>query len=207
MSAAQLLEQLRAGGVSDERVLAAIATVPRERFVPAGVRTRAWENVPLPIGADQTISQPQVVAVMCAALDVRAGERVLDVGTGSGYHAAVLAALGARVWSVERHRRLAEQARRDLATAGVAGVEVVVGDGREGHPAAAPYDAISVAATAENGVPGALIAQLAPRGRLVAPVRDERGEHLLLLRRDAAGIRSQELGPVRFVPLLGGLAD
>lgn len=202
-----LLAELR-GQIGDERVLAALATVPRDRFVPAAERARAWENRALGIGRGQTISQPAVVARMCQALALRPGDRVLDVGTGSGYHAAVLAALGARVWSIERHRGLSERAARNLEAAGIVGVELLVGDGRRGHPAAAPYDAISVAATAEGGVPGALIEQVGPLGRLVAPVRDAEGERLVLLRRrDDGALERADLEAVRFVPLLDGVEE
>jgi protein-L-isoaspartate(D-aspartate) O-methyltransferase len=207
VTAADLVAELRRD-VRDERVLAAIGSVPRERFVGEGQRSRAWENTALAIGCGQTISQPLVVARMCEALAVAPGERVLDVGTGSGYHAAVLAALGARVWSVERHRTLSASAAANLAAARVEGVVLVVGDGRRGHPEAAPFDAICVAATAQGGVPGALLDQLAPRGRLVAPVRDGDGEHLVLFAREAGGgLRRTPLEPVRFVPLLEGVED
>ena len=207
MNRERLLDELRRD-VRDEAVLAAIAAVPREKFVPAGERGRAWENRALGIGRGQTISQPLVVARMCEALAIRPGARVLDVGTGSGYHAAVLAQLGAVVFSIERHRTLSEQAGLNLADAGVRGVELIVGDGRHGHPPAAPYDGITVAATAEGGVPGALLDQLAPEGRLVAPVRDGDGERLVLVRRRADGsLERADLEPVRFVPLLDGIED
>ena len=207
MSAERLVALLR-DEVRDERVLAAIAAVPRERFVPEAERARAWENTALGIGRGQTISQPFVVARMCEALAVQPGARALDVGTGSGYHAAVLAALGARVWSIERHRALSARARANLDAAGVEGVELVVGDGRDGHPPAAPYDAICVAATADGGIPGPLLDQLAPGGRLVAPVRDAEDERLVLVERGADGrLVRTDLEPVRFVPLLDGIED
>lgn len=201
----ELARTLRAGGIVDERVLAAIAAVPRDRFVaPANVGA-AWADRALAIDCGQTISQPTVVARMCEALELRGGERVLDVGTGSGYHAAVIAALGARVWSIERHPALAERAARTLAELGIDAVQVVVGDGTLGHPPAAPYDAINVAACAEGDVPAALVAQLAPGGRLIAPVRAGDEERLVLLHRDARGaIERRDLDPVRFVPLVAG---
>ncbi len=207
MTAEALVAELRRH-VADERVLAAIAAVPRDLFVGSRDRRHAWENRALGIGRGQTISQPLVVARMCQALAVRPGMRVLEVGTGSGYHAAVLAALGALVWSVERHRALSERARHNLAGAGVSGVELIVGDGREGHAAAAPYDGVTVAATADGAVPGALLEQLAPGGRLVAPVRDGDGERLVLVRRREDGtLERADLEPVRFVPLLAGVEE
>ena len=186
----RLIAELRPH-VADDRVLDAIATVPRDVFVPRDRRRSAWANEALPIGRGQTISQPLVVAHMCQLLAVRPGTRVLDVGTGSGYHAAVLAQLGGRVWSIERDPALSEQAAANLEAAGVKDVELVVGDGTRGHRAKAPYDAINVAASAREGIPQALIEQLAPGGRLVIPV----GERLVLAR-DAGG--------VRFVPLVAG---
>ena len=184
--------------VDDERVLAALASVPREAFVPPRHRARAWENEPLPIGEGQTISQPLVVARMLALLEVRPGDRALDVGTGSGWHAALLAALGARVWSIERHPALAAGARAALAEAGIEGVTVLEGDGSRGWPDAAPYDAVNVAAAAATGVPAALREQLAPGGRLIAPVGAGDDQHLVLVR----GGREHVAEPVRFVPLV-----
>jgi protein-L-isoaspartate(D-aspartate) O-methyltransferase len=187
--------------VADERVLEAIADVPRDLFVPRDRRRAAWANEALPIGAGQTISQPLVVAHMAELLAVREGDRVLDVGTGSGYHAAVLARLGGRVWSVERDAGLSEQAARNLAAADVTGVELVVGDGTQGHAEAAPYDAINVGASARDGVPVPLVEQLARGGRMVIPVR----ERLVVVRRDADGaLTRHDAGGVRFVPLVPG---
>ena len=193
-----LLLSLR-GHVADERVLGAMASVPRDDFVPAELRERAWEDSALPIGNGQTISQPLVVAHMCALLDVHPGDRVLDVGTGSGYHAAVLAALGGRVWSIERDAALSARAASVLRE--VPDVELVVGDGSLGHPEAAPYDAINVAAAAAERVPPALLDQLAPGGRLVMPV----GERLVFVSRGRDGeLRVPQVhGAVRFVPLVG----
>ena len=197
---AGLIEQLRRH-VADERVLRAIGAVPRELFVPEHRRRSAWANEALPIGGGQTISQPLVVAHMSELLDVRGGDRVLDVGTGSGYHAAILARLGGRVWSIERDPELSEQAAANLARAGIEGVELIVGDGTRGHPAAAPYDAVNVAASAREGIPEALVAQLAPGGRLVIPV----GERLVVVTRDADGaLHERDAGGVRFVPLVPG---
>jgi protein-L-isoaspartate(D-aspartate) O-methyltransferase len=186
--------------VDDERVLAAMRAVPRERFVPPELAAEAWDNVPLPIGAGQTISQPLVVARMCELLQLEGNERVLDVGTGSGYHAAVLARLVAHVWSIERHASLSEQAARNLAAAGVTNVTLAVGDGTLGLPAAAPFDAINVAAACA-AVPAALEAQLAPGGRLVAPVENG-DQRLFVVRRVGEGLERTPLERVRFVPLI-----
>ena len=195
----RLLSELSAH-VDDPRVLAAIRAVPRDRFVPAHLQEEAWDNVALPIGSGQTISQPLVVARMCELLELRGGERVLDVGTGSGYHAAILARLVEHVWSVELHPGLSERAAEALAAAGAANVTLLVGDGARGHPAAAPYDAINVAA-AMPSIPPALPEQLAEGGRLVGPVGDD--QRLVLLRRGAGGeLRREQHERVRFVPLL-----
>jgi protein-L-isoaspartate(D-aspartate) O-methyltransferase len=194
-----LLRSLR-GHVDDDRVLDAISTVPRDAFVPTDQLRRAWEDAALPIGNGQTISQPLVVAHMSALLDVHEDDRVLDVGTGSGYHAAVLAQLGGQVWSIERDAELSERAAAVLAEIGYE-VEIVVGDGCLGYAEAAPYDAINVAASAPERIPSALLQQLAPGGRLVAPV----GERLVFVSRDRDGrLRQPQVhGAVRFVPLVG----
>jgi protein-L-isoaspartate(D-aspartate) O-methyltransferase len=185
--------------VADERVLEAIAQVPRDAFVPGPWRWAAWRNRALPIACGQTISQPLVVARMCELLELHPQDRVLDVGTGSGYHAAVLARLVGRVWSVERHAELSRLAAGNLAAAGVTNVTLIVGDGRRGYPEAAPYDAINVAASGE--VPAELEDQLAPDGRLVAPVGDGE-QRLTLLRRVADGVQRTAFEPVRFVPFV-----
>jgi len=187
--------------VRDDRVLDAIAAVPRDRFVPEEDRPRAWENEPLPIGRGQTISQPLVVARMAELLDLRPEDGVLDIGTGSGYHAAVLARLSRHVWTVERHTDLSEQAAANLAAAGIDNVTLVVGDGSRGHPPEAPYDAINVAAAAWRTVPPALEDQLALGGRLVVPVAHRR-QRLVLVRRQPDGVLRHRLEPVRFVPLV-----
>jgi protein-L-isoaspartate(D-aspartate) O-methyltransferase len=194
-----LVAELRAH-VRDRRVLDAIRTVPRERFVPPQLAAEAWENRALPIGEGQTISQPLVVARMCELLELGGGERVLDVGTGSGYHAAVLARLARHVWSVERLASLSERAAGHLAAAGVDNVTLVVGDGAAGLPEEAPFDAINVAA-AGAGIPAALEEQLAPGGRLVAPV-DGPDQRLVLARRTDGAIERTPLERVRFVPLV-----
>ena len=197
----RLLEDL-AARIGDERVLAAIAAVPRDRFVAPDLRRRAWHNESLPFAEGQTISQPLVVARMCELLELGGDETVLDVGTGSGYHAAVLAQLAARVVSIERLEGLSARAAENLRAAGVENVELVVGDGSRGHPPGAPYDAINVAAASASGVPPALEQQLAPGGRLVLPA-DGREQRLVLVRRTAGGTSREALERVRFVPLVG----
>ena len=192
----RLLTQLRPQ-IDDQRVLQAIAAVPRDRFVPAALRRNAWENMPLPIGDEQTISQPLVVARMCELLELRGSERILDIGTGSGYHAAVLALLGAHVWSIERHPALSAQAGKNLAAAGIGNVTLLVGDGVRGLPEEAPFDAINVAAAATT-VPPALEEQLALGARLVVPVQDR----LYVVKRTERGLERRALERVRFVPLI-----
>ena len=199
-SATDLLDELRPA-IADERVLRAIAEVPRDRFVPRHLRAHAWENRALPIGRGQTISQPLVVARMCELLTLTGEETVLDVGTGSGYHAAVLGRLAARVHSIERHAALTRAARRALTLAGAANVCLITGDGTRGHPARAPYDAINVAACGRD-IPTALTEQLAPGGRLVIPLHGE-PQRLVLLRRHGAGLHREDHEPVAFVPLIG----
>jgi protein-L-isoaspartate(D-aspartate) O-methyltransferase len=191
-------------GVRDERVLAAMRAVPRAAFVPAHLRERALDDRPLPIGEGQTISQPYIVALMVEALRLHGGERVLEIGTGSGYAAAVLARLCARVDSVERIEALAAGAEARLAGLGVANVRVHCADGTLGWPEGAPYDAILVSAGGPR-VPPALESQLAPGGRLVMPVGRGRGlQDLLRLTRDGGtGGRTESLAPVVFVPLVG----
>jgi protein-L-isoaspartate(D-aspartate) O-methyltransferase len=190
-----------ARGVRDRRVLAALAAVPRELFVPDRLRELAWENAALPIGEGQTISQPYVVARMCELLDLRGDETVLDVGTGSGYHAAVLARLAARVISIERLPSLSRAARESLDAAGVRNVKLVVGDGSAGYEQEAPYDAINVAAGSAHGVPPALAEQLTDGGRMVLPI-DGGSQRLLVVRRHGGAFVREEHDPVRFVPLV-----
>jgi protein-L-isoaspartate(D-aspartate) O-methyltransferase len=195
----RLIERLRPH-LDDARVLDAIRAVPRDVFVPPALAGEAWDNLPLPIGSGQTISQPLVVARMCELLLLRGDERVLDVGTGSGYHAAVLARLAAHVWSIERHASLSAQAALNLAAAGVTNVTLHVGDGTLGLPAAAPFDAINVAA-AGAAIPPALETQLAPGGRLVAPV-DNGDQRLVVVERTSTGLERRAHERVRFVPLV-----
>lgn len=195
-------EQLRARQIADERVLAAMARVPRELFVPERVRRRAYDDAALPIAEGQTISQPFMVAQICELLELTGTERVLDVGTGSGYQAAVLAELAAEVVTVERIPALAAQARAALVAAGYADVDVRVGDGSVGVPDRAPYDAVAVAAAAP-AVPAALYEQLAPRGRLAVPVGDLFGQRLELVVRSPEGAAVVRSVACRFVPLVG----
>jgi protein-L-isoaspartate(D-aspartate) O-methyltransferase len=187
--------------VEDERVLEAVAAVPRERFVPWPMRDRAYENRALGIGCGQTISQPLVVARMTELLAPRAEDRVLDVGTGSGYHAAVLARLCAHVWSIERHQRLSERAARNLEAAEVHNVTLIVGDGTRGLPDEAPFDAINVAAAGSAEALADLEAQLGPGGRLVAPVTEPM-QRLAVTQRTPNGFDRVLFEEVRFVPLV-----
>lgn len=196
--------QIERRGVSDPRVLQALRTVPREAFVPESVRARAFDDCALPIACGQTISQPYVVASMCQALGLRRDARVLEVGTGSGYAAAVLAELAAQVYTVERHVELAEEARARLRDLGYADVEVRCGDGSLGWPEHAPYDGILVSAGAPE-VPDALKRQLAVGGVLVIPIGASPFDQVILrvTRRSEEGFTESRLGGVRFVPLIG----
>jgi len=196
---AQLIEHLSAR-IGDQRVLGAIAAVPRDLFVPLALRREAWENTSLPIAEGQTISQPYIVARMCELLALEGHETVLDVGTGSGYHAAVLAQLAERVISIERHARLSRGAAVALAGVGIVNVTLVVGDGSQGCAAGAPYDAINVAAGSDRGVPEPLAQQLADGGRLVIPTGG--AQRLLLVRREGDRLEHERHDPVRFVPLV-----
>ena len=195
---------LAARGIRDPAVLAAMRSVPREAFLPPELEEFAYADAPLPIERGQTISQPYIVALMTAAAALRPGDRVLEVGTGSGYAAAILARIAHEVYTVERHEELARVATERLARLGFANVSVRHGDGMLGWPEHAPYDAIIVAAGGPK-VPEALRDQLAPGGRLVIPVGDGRTvQRLLRVTRAADGrLHEEELGDVRFVPLIG----
>jgi protein-L-isoaspartate(D-aspartate) O-methyltransferase len=197
----QLLAELR-HDIRDERVLEAMARVPREKFVSADLRAFAYDNRPLPIGHGQTISQPLIVAMMTEALGLKGHEKVLELGTGSGYQAAILAELTARVVTVERIAPLAEQAAAVLAELGYHNVEVHLAGDTLGWPEGAPYEGIVVTAAAP-GVPPALVEQLAPGGRLVIPVGARDVQELLLATNSAGGLTVKRLGSCRFVPLVG----
>ncbi|HKO28362.1 MAG TPA: protein-L-isoaspartate(D-aspartate) O-methyltransferase [Solirubrobacteraceae bacterium] len=184
-------------------MLAAIASVPRERFVPKREQDRAYANVALPIGGGQTISQPLVVARMLEILTLRPGDRVLDIGTGSGYHAALLSLLVDQVFTVERDPDLAERARRTLAELGIDNVTFNTGDGWEGWPEESPFDAINVAAAMGDEPPRTLEEQLADGGRMVAPVGTKE-QHLVLTARSGGELRRRRLEAVQFVPLVRG---
>ncbi len=196
-------EQIAARGLRDPHVLSAMSEVPREHFVAPDMTDHAYEDTPLPIGEGQTISQPFIVAEMIAAAEIRPGDHVLEIGAGSGYAAAVISRIADRVHAVERHPSLARSARDRLTRLGYRNVDVETGDGTLGRPEAAPFDAILVAAGGPE-IPETLKRQLAMNGRLVMPVGDERAQHLLKLVREGEGLyRQEDLGRVRFVPLIG----
>jgi protein-L-isoaspartate(D-aspartate) O-methyltransferase len=191
--------QLRGRGIDDERVLAAMAEIPRDRFLPEDVREHAYADAALPIAEGQTMSQPWIVAYMAQLLELTGDEVVLEIGTGSGYAAAVLSRLAREVVTIERHPVLADAARETLAQMGHDNVEVRVGDGTAGAPDRAPFGGISVTATAKEEPPSALLEQLAEHAALVIPVRRRRRERLVRVRDEQA----QVFVPVRFVPLVG----
>jgi protein-L-isoaspartate(D-aspartate) O-methyltransferase len=194
--------QLRRRGIADERVLAAMGEVPRHEFVPESQRARAYADSALPIGEGQTISQPWIVAAICQALELNGSERVLEIGSGSGYSAAVLSRLAGEAIGIERHESLAAEARRALDRIGVENVELLVGDGSRGMPDRAPFEAIAVHATAP-APPRSLLGQLADGGRLVVPIAADRVDLLTVFLRSGDELRSEEIGPCRFVPLIG----
>ena len=198
---ARLVETLRSQGIRDLAVLRAFAATPRHLFVPEAVRHRAYENAALPIGDGQTISQPFTQARYLETLELKGDEKVLEVGTGSGYQTALLSALAGPVFSVERVRRLAERAQRALKDAGVTNVSLLVGDGTLGWSAYAPFDAILVAAGGPE-LPPPLVEQLAPGGRMIIPLGPPGAQTLTLVRRGAT-VQTMPIGDARFVPLVG----
>jgi len=199
---AQLVEELRRKGIQDERVLEAIGRTRRERFVPEALQTQAYEDRALPIGSGQTISQPFIVALMTEALELQGDETVLEIGTGSGYQAAIVSQLCSRVVTIERLPELSEVARRVLEAEGYTNIIYAVGDGTLGWPQHAPYDGILVTAAAPL-VPPSLYAQLAPGGRMVIPVGDETSQELQVITRTAEGPRVRSLCDCAFVKLIG----
>ncbi|HEY3271508.1 MAG TPA: protein-L-isoaspartate(D-aspartate) O-methyltransferase [Geothrix sp.] len=197
-------DQIVARGITDPRVLEVMARVPRHEFIPMERRGEAYDDWPLPIGYGQTISQPYIVAFMTAVLNPRAGDRVLEIGTGSGYQAAVLADLVAEVYTVEIVEPLAKRAEADLKRLGYANVKVRAGDGYQGWPEAAPFDAIIVTCAPED-VPKALVDQLKEGGRMIIPVGSQwGGQELYLLWKTPTGMKRQAVLPVRFVPMVKG---
>lgn len=196
-------QDIAARGIDDPKVLEAMETVPRHLFVPEGLRRKAYADHPLPIGEGQTISQPYVVALMTEALDLEGKERVLEIGTGSGYQAAVLAGIAAEVYSIEIIPLLADRARRTLKKTGYDRVQLKTGDGYEGWPEKAPFDAIIVTAAA-NHIPPPLLDQLAVGGRLVLPLgRTTHMQVLTLVTKEKDGLVVDQMGGVRFVPMVG----
>ena len=190
-------------GIVDEAVLLAMRAVPRERFVPEAMKEFAYADAPLPIAEGQTISQPVIVALMAESAELTSRSRVLEVGAGSGYGAAVLGQIAAEVWTIERHELLADDAADRLADLGYDNIHVIHGDGTLGLPEAAPFDAIIVTAGGPT-VPAALLEQLAEGGRLILPVGPEaRSQRLLRVRRRGDDVVKEDLGPVQFVPLIG----
>jgi protein-L-isoaspartate(D-aspartate) O-methyltransferase len=196
--------QLVARDIDDGKILSAMEQVPRHLFVPGDLRQEAYSDRPLPIGFGQTISQPYMVALALQALELRGGERVLEVGCGSGYQAALLGVLAREVYSLEIVAELARRASDVIQSLGLDNVHVINTDGGFGYEPAAPYDAI-VVATSVPEVPSALIDQLAPGGRLVIPVGDESGQLLMRLRMHACSVASETLAPCSFVPMTGAL--
>ena len=195
-------EQLRSRGIRDERVLAAMGEVPRHLFVPPADQASAYADTPLPIGHGQTISQPYIVGFMTEALQLEPTHKVLEIGTGSGYQAAILGKLAGQVYTIELVPELAEGARAALAAQGFANVHVRAGDGNQGWPEHAPFDRIMVTAAPEE-VPQALVDQLAPGGRMVVPVGPQFGDQeLRILTRTATGVMTERSLPVRFVPMI-----
>lgn len=203
----QLIFALRKAGVTDKRVLTAMEEIPREVFVDRAFTGRAYEDMPLPIACGQTISQPSVVGKMTEALDVTPRSKVLEIGAGSGYHAAILSRLARRVYAVERHRPLALEARARIERLGLSNVTIRAGDGTRGWPEQAPFDRIMATAAAEDA-PGPLLDQLRVGGIMVLPVgQTDEVQHLIRIEKTEQGYEYQELGDVLFVPLVEGVAE
>lgn len=204
-SHAELLRELQREGIESPRVLAAMAAVPRERFVDPDLLERSYANTALPIDCGQTISQPYIVALMTEALALTGTERVLEIGTGSGYQAAILSRLAAEVITIERHLQLSQQAAERLQALGCRNVTCLVGDGSLGWPDEAPYDGLIVTAAMPQSTAGinGLLSQLVVGGRLVAPLGDEAAQKLFVLTRTGDGVQTRELCDCRFVPLIG----
>lgn len=199
----RLIMQLRRSGVTDTAVLAVIERLPRELFVPRSFLDQAYEDMALPIGSGQTISQPLVVAMMTQALGLHDRQKVLEIGTGSGYQAAVLSRLVRRVYTIERHRALLHEAEGRFAQLGFHNITTRAGDGTKGWPEQAPFDRILVTAAADGDIPKTLTDQLALGGVMVAPLgNDRRDQRVYRIRRTETGLQREELWPVRFVPLL-----
>jgi protein-L-isoaspartate(D-aspartate) O-methyltransferase len=197
--------ELRQAGIADARVLGAIEKTPRELFVPEPFQDQAYENVALPIGSGQTISQPYIVALMTERLELAGREKVLEIGTGSGYQAAILARLARRVFTVERHRPLVPEAERRFAALRIGNIITRFGDGSKGWPEQAPFDRVILTAAAAD-VPAVLCDQLGEGGMMVLPVGPEyHDQRLVKVLRTESGFATEELGWVRFVPLVGGL--
>lgn len=198
-----LVEQLRARGILDERVLEAVAAIPRERFLDPTFSLRAYEDSALPIGEGQTISQPYTVAYQTQVLALKSGEKVLEIGTGSGYQTAVLAKMGMRVFTIERHVTLLETARKRIESLGLHRVISRAGDGSRGWPEYAPFDAILVTAGAPD-VPESLVKQLSPNGgRMVIPIGGTRSQMMYLIEKNGEELKAKELADFAFVPLIG----
>lgn len=197
----ELVEELRSEGINSRSVLNAMLKVPRHEFVPASYRNQAYQNRPLPIGHDQTISQPYIVAYMTEAAEIASGEKVLEIGTGSGYQAAVLAELAKEVYSIEIIPELADNARTLLRKLGYKNVEVRAGNGYLGWPEHAPFDAIVVTA-APDEIPQALVAQLAVKGKMVVPVGTN-FQHMVIISKTESGVVERRTIPVAFVPMVG----
>ena len=201
----RLIMALRRSGIADTAVLAAIERIPREDFIPEAFHDQAYEDKALPIGHGQTISQPQVVGLMTQALDVGPRHKVLEIGTGSGYQTAVLSRLARRVYTIERHKPLLQEAEQRFAKLQIHNITAIAGDGLKGWPAQAPFDRIIVTAAAD-ALPETLLAQLAIGGLMVLPLGPDRGDQeLVKVRHAEAGIETEKLCDVRFVPLLPGL--